>query len=231
MGRIAGEVLEAGRRGEKGKGYLIIKDKFSRPVFANVRHRDIEGISVNGIAAIEPKQHGGVGARLKVDRLSDLPLASQIEARAETAIDREIIAILAGEPQRLPNTREIRNAVSSRIAWHQQQGHGQRDLLGRFTFEPDALGRLRREELMSAEQALRKSTGKTVIDAADGIEREWRVREFVQLHQGRFATLERNNAVAVVRVSRALSLKRGKSYSITAVGGTVKATPSIGLER
>lgn len=231
MGRIAGQVLEAGRRGEKGKGYIIIKDKFSRPVLANVRYRDIEGMSAEAIAAIEPKEHKGAGTRLKVDRLSDMPIASQIEARAETALDREITQILAGASQRLPNTREIRNAVSSRIAWHQQQGHGKRDLVGRFEFEPDALSRLRTEELASAELGLRQATGKALINAADGLEREWRVRGFVQLHQGRFAQLERNDAVALVRMSRSLSLKQGKAYSVSVANGKVKATPSIGLER
>jgi type IV secretory pathway VirD2 relaxase len=231
MGRITGQVLEAGRRGEKGKGYLIIKDKFSRPVLANVRYRDIEGLSAEAVAAIGPKHHQGAGTRLKVERLSDMPIASQVEARAETALDREITRILAGEPQSLPNTREIRNAVSSRIAWHQQRGHGQRDLTGRFEFDPDALARLRGEELSNAEQALRQATGKALINAADGLEREWRVRGFVQLHQGRFAQLERSNAVALVAMSRSLPLKQGKAYSVSVANGKVKATPSIGLER
>ena len=231
MGRIAGPILEAGRRGEKGKGYLIIKDKFSRPVLANVRHRDIDGLSADAIVAIEPKGHAGQGTRLKVDRLSEMPIATQIEARAETELDREIVQILAGQPQRLPNTRELRNAVSSRIAWHQNEGHGQRDLTGRFEFNADVLKRLRSEELSTAEFALRGATGKGLINAADGLEREWRVRALVQLHQGRFAQLERNDAVALIRLSRSLSLKQGKTYSISMVGGKMKATPSIGLER
>jgi hypothetical protein len=231
MGRIAGPVLEAGRRGEKHKGYLIIKDKFSRPVLVNVRHRDIEGLEADAIVAIEPKGHGGAGTRVKVDRLSNVSIASQIEARAETELDREIAHILGGQPQRLPNTREVRNAVSSRIAWHQKEGHGQRDLTGRFEFDPDVLKRLRAEELSNAELGLRQATGKGLVNAADGLEREWRVRGLVQLHQGRFAQLERNDAVALVRLSRSLSLKQGKAYSISAVGGKIKATPSLGLER
>lgn len=231
MGRITGPVLEAGRRGEKGKGYLIVKDKFSRPVLANVRQRDVDGLKPDAIIAIEPTTHAGTGTRLKVDRLSELPIQSQIEARAETELDREIVQILAGEPQRLPSTREVRNAVSSRIAWHQKEGHGQRDLMGRFEFQPDALKALRGEELTNAENDLRRASGKGLINAADGLEREWRVRGLVQLHQGRFAQLERNDAVALVRLTRSLTLKQGKSYSISVVGGKMKATPSIGLER
>ena len=90
MGRVAGEVLEAGRRGEKGKGYVIVRDKFKRPVLANVRHRDVDGLEPGAIVALEPKAHEGRGTRLRVDRLSETPIKTQIDAPAETELDREI---------------------------------------------------------------------------------------------------------------------------------------------
>lgn len=231
MGRVAGEVLEAGRRGEKGKGYVIVRDKFKRPVLANVRHRDIDGLEPGAIVALEPKVHDGRGTRLKLDRLSETPIKTQIDAPAETELDREIVRVLKGEQARLPNTREVRNAISERVAWHQREGNGQRDLTGRFEFEPGALDRLRSAELSRAEDALAKATRKRAIDVADGLEREWRVRGFVQLQQGRFAALERNDAVALLRVSRSVALKQGKAYSVSVTNGKVKATPSLGLER
>ncbi len=231
MGRIAGPVLEAGRRGETGKGYVIVLDGMKRPVLANVRERDGAGLQPGALVAIQPKVHGGAGTRIRIDRLSETPLATQIEAPAETELDREIVRQLAGEAPRLPNTREVRNAITERIGWHQREGNGGRDLTGRFEFNQGALDRLRASELSRAEDALTRTTGKRAINIADGLEREWRVRGFVQLHQGRFAMLERNDGVALARVTRSLSLKQGKAYSLSITNGKVKATPSLGLDR
>jgi hypothetical protein len=231
MGRVVGPVLEAGRRGETGKGYVIVLDGMKRPVLANVRERDGAGLQPGALVAIEPKVHQGAGTRLRIDRLSETPLATQIEAPAETELDREIVRQLASEAARLPNTREVRNAITERIGWHQREGNGGRDLTGRFEFNPGALDRLRASELSSAEKALTRATGKRAINIGDGLEREWRVRGFVQLHQGRFAMLERNDGVALVRVTRSLSLKQGKAYSLSIANGKVRATPSLGLDR
>ena len=93
------------------------------------------------------------------------------------------------------------------------------------------MDRLRTSELSRAEDALTRTTGKRAINIADGLEREWRVRGFVQLHQGRFAMLERTDGVALARMTRALSLKQGNTYSLSITNGKVKATPSLGLDR
>ena len=231
MGRVVGPVLEAGRRGETGKGYVIVLDGMKRPVLANVREREGVGLQPGAIVAIEPKVHEGMGTRVKIDRLSEMPLATQVEAPAETELDREIVRQLAGEAPRLPNTREVRNAITERIGWHQREGNGGRDLTGRFEFNQGALDRLRTSELSRAEDALTRTTGKRAINIADGLEREWRVRGFVQLHQGRFAMLERTDGVALARMTRALSLKQGNTYSLSITNGKVKATPSLGLDR
>lgn len=231
MGRVVGPVLEAGRRGETGKGYVIVLDGMKRPVLANVREREGVGLQPGAIVAIEPKAHDGMGTRVKIDRLSEMPLATQIEAPAETELDREIVRQLAGEAHRLPNIREVRNAITERISWHQREGNGGRDLTGRFEFNQGALDRLRKSELSRAEDVLTRTTGKRAINIADGLEREWRVRGFVQLHQGRFAMLERNDGVALLRATRSLSLKQGKAYSLSITNGKVKATPSLGLDR
>lgn len=231
MGRVVGPVLEAGRRGEAGKGYLIVLDSMKRPVLANVRERDGAGLQPGALVAIGPKVHEGRGTRVKIDRLSETPLATQIEAPAETELDREIVRQLAGEAPRLPNTREVRNAITERVGWHQREGNGGRDLTGRFEFNQGALDRLRRAELTRAEAALTRSTGKRTINISDGLERQWRVRGFVQLHQGRFAMLERNDGVALLRVTHSISLKQGKAYSLCITNGKVKAMPSLGLDR
>jgi type IV secretory pathway VirD2 relaxase len=231
MGRVTGPVIEAGRRGETGKGYVIVLDGMKRPVLANVRERDATGLQPGALVAIEPKIHPGAGTRVKLDRLSETPLLMQIEAPAETELDREIVRQLAGEAPRLPNTREVRNAITERIGWHQREGNGGRGLTGRFEFNQGALDGLRGAELSRAEDALRRATGKRAINIGDGLAREWRVRGFVQLHQGRFAMLERNDGVALLRVTQSLSLKQGKAYSLAVANGKIKATPSLGLDR
>ena len=63
------------------------------------------------------------------------------------------------------------------------------------------------------------------------MEREWTVRGFKTLHQGRVAMLERNDSVALAPLAAGQQLAVGKSYSISLTGGKVKATPSLGLER
>jgi hypothetical protein len=231
MGRVTGPVIEAGRRGETGKGFVIVLDGMKRPVLANVRERDATGLQPGALVAIEPKSHPGAGTRVKLDRLSETPLATQIEAPAETELDREIVSQLAGEAPRLPNTREVRNAITERIGWHQREGNGGRDLTGRFEFNQGALERLRASELSRTEDVLMKATGKRTINVGDGLDREWRVRGFVQLHQGRFAMLERNDGVALLRVTQSPLLKQGKAYSLSITNGKVKATPSLGLDR
>jgi hypothetical protein len=153
------------------------------------------------------------------------------EAPAETELDREIVRQLTGEAPPLPNTREVRNAITERIGWHQREGNGGRDLTGRFEFNQGALDRLRTSELSRAQETLTRMTGKRAINIADGLEREWRVRGFVQLHQGRFAMLERNDGVALLRVTRSPLLKQGKAYSLSITNSKVKATPSLGLDR
>lgn len=110
-------------------------------------------------------------------------------------------------------------------------GTGRRDLTGRFEFSPGALDRLKGEEWRREAKALSRETSKRVIDLNDGLGREWRVRAFKSLHQGRVALLERMDGVALLRVSRDQSLKLGKTYSISMSHGKAKATPSLGLER
>lgn len=231
MGRVVGSVVEVGSRGENGKGFVIVVDSQKRPILANVRNRDIDGLAVGALVSLEVKPHPGPGIRLLLDRLSETPIASQTLARAETELDRDILRANAGRPQRLPNTREIKTALSERVAWHLGQGHGHRDLTGRFDFDPGALPRLRDEEYRAAEVELSRTAGKRSISAVDGIEREWRVRGFVRLQQGRFVALERNDAVALVRASNSVSLTQGKSYSIAATNGKISAAPALGLER
>lgn len=232
MGRFAGEVIEIGARGEgAGKAYVIVRNPARGPVFINVRARAVAGIEPGGLVAIEPHRHSGRGNRVKVQTISALPLDTQINARAETELDRELARTIAGEAGKLPATPAAKDALLQRMTWHERNRSGGRDLTGRFEFEPGALQRLRGLELRTETAAFAKRLGKRAIAIDDGLEREWAVRGFKTLHQGRVALLERNDGVALAPLAAGQQLAIGKSYSISISLGKARVTPSLGLER
>lgn len=232
MGSFTGEVIETGRRGDgPGKAYAVVRSPAHGPVFVNVRARAIAGIELGGLVAIEPHKHKGRGNRVKVQTLSALPLDAQIVAHAETELDRELARAVSGQPGRLPPTPEVNDALAQRIAWHERERSGGRDLTGRFEFAPDALRRLREGELAQETRAFAKQLGKRALSVNDGLERDWTVRGIKTLHQGRVALLERNDGVALAPLAAGQHLAIGKNYSISISLGKAKVTPSLGLER
>lgn len=232
MGRFAGEVIEIGQRGDGlGKAYAIVRSPAHGPVFVNVRARAVAGIEPGGLISIEPHRHEGRGNRVKVHTLSALPIEAQVAARAETELDRELARGIAGEPGKLPSTPALREALAQRIAWHEREKSGGRDLTGRFEFGPGALKRLREAELNHETHVFAKRLGKRAIAINDGLERDWTVRGFKTLHQGRVAMLERNDGVVLAPLAAGQQLAIGKSYSISIASGKIKAAPSLGLER
>ena len=232
MGSFAGEVIEIGQRGDgPGKAYAIVRSPAHGPVFVNVRGRAVAGIELGGLVSIVPHRHKGRGNRVKVRMLSALPLDAQPAARAETELDRELVRAIAGEAGRLPSTPEVKDALAQRIAWHERERSGGRDLTGRFEFAPDALKRLREGELAQETRAFAKQLGKRALAINDGLESDWTVRGFKTLHQGRVALLKRNDGVALAPLAAGQQLAIGKNYSISISGGKAKVTPSLGLER
>ncbi len=232
IGRFTGEVIEIGRRGDgPGKAYAIVRSPAHGPVFVNVRARAVAGIEPGGLVAIEPHRHEGRGNRVKVHTLSALPLETQVAARVETELDRELARGIAGEAGKLPSMPAVSDVLAQRIAWHEREKSGGRDLTGRFEFEAGALKRLREAELTRETRAFAKSIGKRAIAIHDGMERDWTVRGFKTLHQGRVALLERNDGVALAPLAAGQQLAIGKSYSISIASGKTKVTPSMGLER
>ena len=232
MGQFAGEVIEVGRRGDgPGKAYAIVRSLSHGPVLTNVRGRAVVGLQPGSLVAIEPLLHKGRGNRIKIHTLSPLPLDQQISAHAETELDRELARGIAGEAGRLPATAAVQDALAQRIAWHERERTGGRDLTGRFEFADGALQRLRDGELAEQARAFAKQTGKRAMNIGDGLERDWIVRAVKNLHQGRFAMLERSDGVALLHLAKGQTLAVGKSYSISIAAGKIKTTPSLGLER
>jgi len=232
MGRFVGEVIETGRRGDgPGKAYAIVRSPSHGPVFVNIRAPAVAGIEPGGLVAIEPHRHEGRGNRVKIHTLSALPLEAQVTARAETELDRELARGIAGEQGKLPSTPAVSDALAQRIAWHEREKTGGRDLTGRFEFETGALKRLREFELTRETKAFAKGLGKRAVAIDDGLQRDWIVRGVKILHQGRVAMLERNDGVALAPLAAGQQLAIGKNYSISIANGKIKATPSLGLER
>lgn len=232
MGGFVGEAIELGQRGDgPAKGYVIVRTDKHGPVFVNVRAKQLRGLEPGGLVAIEPRAHKGQGNRVRAEVISGLPLEAQISALAETELDRELVRGIAGEAGRLPQTPAVKRALSDRLAWHEREKTGGRDLTGRFEFADGALKRLRDGELAHETQAFARLTGKRVIAIDDGLERDWSVRAVKTLHRGRFAMLERSDGVALLPLAKNQNLAPGKNYSISIAAGKVKATPSLGLER
>ncbi len=232
MGSFSGEVIEVGRRGDgPGKAYAIVRRPTHGPVFTNVRGRAVAGLQPGSLVAIEPVRDKGRGNRVKIHALSALPLDQQISARAETELDRELTRGIAGEAGRLPATPALKDALAQRIAWHEREKTGGRDLTGRFEFADSALKRLRDGELAHETHAFAKLTGKRAIAIDDGLERDWTVRAVKMLHRGRFAMLERSDGVALLQLGKNQNLAVGKSYSISIAAGKITTTPTLGLER
>jgi type IV secretory pathway VirD2 relaxase len=232
MGRFVGEAIEVGRRGDgPARGYVVVRTDKHGPVFVNVRAKALSGLEPGGLIAIEPRTHKGRGNRVRADVISARPIHDQVSARAETELDRELARGMAGEPGRLPPTTTVQQALAERMAWHERERTGGRDLTGRFEFAPDALPKLRKEELQREGLALSKQTGKRLLGIDDGLEREWTIRAIKSLHGGRFAALERNDAVALLPLTSSQQLTIGKNYSINLMQGKAKATPSLGLDR
>lgn len=232
MGSFTGEVIEIGRRGDgPGKAYAIVRSDAHGPVFLNVRARSVAGLEPGSLIAIAPHRHEARGNRVRVQSLSSLPIDRQVSARAETELDRELVRGIAGEPGRLPSSEVLTKALAERIAWHERERSGGRDLTGRFEFEPGALQRLRQQELSTETQSFSQLTGKRAMAIDDGLERDWKVRGVKTLHQGRFAMLERNDGVALAPLAAGQHLTIGKNYSISVAKGRMKASPSLGLER
>ena len=90
---------------------------------------------------------------------------------------------------------------------------------------------LRALEVRDAENTLSHVTAKPILTINDGLEREWRVRAIGSMHQSRYAALERQDGVAIIRIPDNAKLSIGKDYAIKGTTKTLKITPSIGLER
>jgi hypothetical protein len=232
MGRISGEVVEAGVRSEEtGKVYLIVQDQRLGPVFVNTHRSVTQGLERGSWLAVEASFSKGSAARVSITSLSRLPLQEQIHAVAETELDREITRALGGQPSLLPSSAPVKLAIEERVAWHEARGSGWRDLAGRFEFAPGVLEKMRSIEFAAAQQAASDAVKKPVLQIYDGLERDWKLRSFVVLHHGRFAIVEREEGIAFVKLSGRRSPELGKTYSITKRGTTIKIEKARGLER
>lgn len=230
MGDVSGQILQLGPRGEDGaKAYMIIQRESGQPVFVNTSARAIEGLEPSGVVKLQHAREGK--GRISVQPVFAKPPQRLVETRAYTALDQELERLSAGQQPALPKLAGIEAALEQRAIWLEHEGLGGRDPAGRFAFHAGARDALQAAELAREQDRLTRAAGKHLLDPHDGFEREWRLRGFRQLHQGRFAELERNDAVALMAVPRGVQLEIGKTYSISRGQKGVQLSMSKDLER
>lgn len=212
-GRITGEVVDLGPRGGDGKrAYLILQPERGAPVFVNTSARAIQGLEKSGVVEIAPSREGRGPASVRC--VFGRSPEYLVEARAFTALDQELERIWAGQARSIPALPSVEKALEERASWLELKGLGGRDLFGRFEYHHCAREALEGAERLDALDRQERETGKHALDPHDGLEREWSLRGFRQLHQGRFAELERHDGVALIPIAKTMQLEIGKTYSL-----------------
>ncbi len=119
LGRVVGEVKELGPRGDNpDRALLVVETPSHGRVLLNTGVREIEGVQPGSLLALKPE---GRGAEIEV--ISHHSLQAQVQARAETLLDRELDRIARGQKRELPRLERVE--VS---AWRARPAFGVRGL-------------------------------------------------------------------------------------------------------
>ena len=222
MGRIAGEVVELGPRGEHPDRALIVLEKpDGGRVLVNTSMENIAELQKGSLVALAPD-----GKRASVERLCYHPVSDQTRAVADTELDRELDRLARGEARQLPRLASVELALSERAALHVEAGNGALSPSGKFYFRDGVRDELRREEMKAFGQSLGQETGRSFQDIADGPEKSWRLRETRELFAGKIAVLERGINISAAPIARGLSLAPGQQVEVQLSRGTGLA-PSL----
>jgi hypothetical protein len=163
----------------------------------------------------------------RLTRLSALPTAAQVAARAETWLDRELARTGAGQAPAFAYDAATARDLAARRAWLLAHGHAQAAGPG-VRFKPGARQALREGELRA--EAARH--GQRHVPLRSGVEYEGRYAGTVELHAGRCAVIARGDGVAVVPVARAPAVAVGQEVSVTLDGrgmATLGRSRGLGL--
>jgi hypothetical protein len=211
MGRVQGEVVALGVRGEGGeKGLAVIETAKQERVVLNIDRARLNEIERGALVEVKPK---GKGAELGI--IAPRPLEKLVHERAETALDRELDRAAKGQVRHLSSHDRVHAALAKRAQWLEREGLGVSSPSGKFYFRDGALERLRTQEMENWSRIAAREAGLThrpLGRDVDGLNADgpWRVREVKGLHQGRAALLERDGQAIGVRLGRGQSLKPGQ---------------------
>jgi len=206
LGRIIGEVKELGPRGDNPtRALLVVETPKQERVLFNTSMREIESLEPGSIVVLKPAGRGG-----EIEIISARSLEAQIEARAETLLDRELDRIARGQKRLLPALEGVEAALGQRAQMLESAGLGVMSESGKFYFRDGAREDLRAGELDRAGLDHARRHGlqyrDLLADPPGRGEDIWRVREVKELFAGRTALLGRRDEVAAIIVKPKLEL-------------------------
>ena len=214
LGRVIGEVRELGPRGDNAERVLLVLDTPDHGrLLLNTGMREIEGLEQGSLIALKP---AGRGAEIEV--ISARSLESQIHARAETLLDRELDRMARGKKRELPALAPVEKALRERAQVLEREGLGALSDSGKFYFRDGAREALRDRELDRAAldhaRQHRLEYRDLIADPPGRGEGIWRVREVKELFAGRTALLGRGQEIAAIVVKRTLELSVGDDVGV-----------------
>jgi type IV secretory pathway VirD2 relaxase len=211
LGRIVGEVTELGPR-DNGRAVLVLESDRGR-FLLNTGMEEIAQLERGSIVALRPE-----GRSAEIELISARSLEAQINARADTLLDRELDRIARGQKRELPKLERVETALMQRAQWLERAGLGQSSESGKFYFRDGARDGLRAAEL---EQAGREHARQHELHYRDLIadppakgEQIWRVREVREMFAGRAVVLGRGQEVAAIVMKSAKELSIGDEIGV-----------------
>jgi len=197
----------------------------------NTGMAEIEGLERGSLVALKPQGRGAA-----IETISARSLESQIRARADTLLDRELDRVARGLTPSLPATRGVEAALEERKRVLEREGLGVRSECGKFYFRDGAREALRQGELdrVALDHAKRhgfhyRDFG---VDPPGQGEDIWRVREVKELFAGSTALLGRGHEIAAVMVKAKLELSIGDDVGVKLMerGNTRTLELAVGKE-
>ena len=221
MGRLEGQVLELGPRGENpDRAVLILETPDHGRVLVNTSREAIQDLQQGSLAALEPN-----GRRPDIERLSFYSPAQQLMARADTELDRELDRIARGEARLLPKLDNVERCLAERATHHVAHNYGEIDANGNFAFKHGARDYLHALERNETGRAIAAERGREFRDSPH-VDENWRVQGAREMFSGRAAVLERSLDVTVAPLAKGQNPEIGKDVSLK----TMRA-PELGLSQ
>jgi type IV secretory pathway VirD2 relaxase len=232
LGRVVGEVKEHAPRGDNpDRALLVLETPSHGRVLFNTAMAEIDCLEQGSLVALKPAGRGGA-----IEIVSARPLQAQIQARAETLLDRELDRIARGQARLLPALNGVEAALGQRAVALEAAGLGLLSESGKFYFRDGAREGLRAQELDRAALDHARRHGLEYRDLSTDPpgrgEEIWRVREVKELFAGRTALLGRGHEIAVVMVKPKLELGIGDDVGVKLMerGNTRTLELAVGKE-